>query len=326
MQMADARAMMRSRGALERGGYSSRAIATSVASREIRRLDRGWYVEGAEWDRLYSEGRHLLRVLAAHERQPGSSSFVFSHCSAAVLWGLPLFRVEPRRVHVSGIHANGHVAGGDPLIARHEVAVGAAEITVVGGIRCTSLSRTVADAIRFASEETAVSIADAALRLVAWNDPTRSYDVAAAESLRAQVRAHLPRGARGVRRARWVMGFADGRAQLPGESVSRLYLHHLGFAAPRLQVFLPGPDGSSFAVDFGLDDADAWGEFDGLGKYTDPTILAGRDTATAVLDEKRREDWIRGTTHRKFGRWESAHIRSAESLGARLASFHISPR
>lgn len=34
--------------------------------------------------------------------------------------------------------------------------------------------------------------------------------------------------------------FADGRAQLPGESVSRLYLDDLGFARPRLQVPFDG--------------------------------------------------------------------------------------
>lgn len=310
---------------MARAGLSGRALAAALDAGAIRRVGRGWYADADAWDAMYAEDRHLVRIAAAVERRPSASTLVFSHCSAAVLWGLPLFRTEPRRVHVSGIHANGHVTAGDPVLARHEVRVPGHDIVEIDGIRCTSLARTVADTIRAASEEAAIAMADAALRLVAWDARGLRYDTSAAETLRTAVRARLPHGGRGVVHARAIVGFADGRAQLPGESVSRWYLSLLGFAPPRLQVAIPGPVGKDDHVDFGLDDVDAWGEFDGLGKYSDPVMLAGRTPAEVVIDEKRREDWIRGTTGRPFARWELSHLRSPATLAARLRSFHLSP-
>jgi len=151
--------------------------------------------------------------------------------------------------------------------------------------------------------------------------------VDAAEDLRARVGECMQRQARarGVRRGRYVLSIADGRAQLPGESVSRLYLLRLGFATPRLQVPIPAPGGGNYLVDFGLDDVDAWGEYDGEGKYLDPQLRGAKTPEEVLLREKEREDWIRGTTHRRFPRWGKSSIASAQALGIRLAKFHITP-
>ena len=48
-------------------------------------------------------------------------------------------------------------------------------------------------------------------------------------------------GARGVKVARRIAEFSDGKAQLPGESVSRLQIVRLGFRSPRLQAPVAGP-------------------------------------------------------------------------------------
>lgn len=325
MLSLDARSIMWSRVDLERSGLSGRSILARVRDGEWHRVDRGWYVSQGDWRSATTETRHLVRVIAAHARRASPSSLVFSHCSAAVLWGLPLARLEPRRVHISGSRANGHVSGGDPLVSRHEVAVPARDIVDIGGMLCTSLARTVADFIRCATEEAGIALADAALRQVAWDASTRSYDLRAAGAFVAEVHERLPLGGRGVKRARWVLGLADGRAELPGESISRLQLLRLGFAAPRLQVPVAGPRGHWYFIDFGLDDAGAWGEFDGQGKYSDPAMLNGKDIATVVRQEKEREDWVRGTTNRKFARWESRHIATPAALQTRLAAFHIHP-
>jgi hypothetical protein len=42
-----------------------------------------------------------------------------------------------------------------------------------------------------------------------------------------------------------------------------------------------------------------------------------------LLDEKRREDWIRGVTQKRFVRVEDPHIVTTEALAARLAGFGI---
>jgi hypothetical protein len=181
--------------------------------------------------------------------------------------------------------------------------------------------------LRVATEETGIALMDAALRRVAWVDRGARYNVVEAERFVRQVTARLPRGGRGVRRARHVLTLGDGRAQLPGESISRLYLLRLGFASPRLQVAVPAPHGRRYFVDFGLDDADVWGEFDGRAKYVDAGLRAGGvDIESVVLAEKEREDWIRGTTGRRIVRWSTPHIVDESALRTRLAAFGVRPR
>src|SRR5690606_28748954 len=159
-----------------------------------------------------------------------------------------------------------------------------------------------------------VACADAALRSVAVSGNDQDERTAAQWRGSLAERAARSR-ARGVRQARRVIDFADGRAQLPGENVSRVQLKRLGFGPPDLQVRVVAPDGAEYRVDFGLDDVDAFGEFDGAGKYLDPALRGGRSIEQVVLDEKRREDVIRGVTGRRFVRWDDAHISTADALG-----------
>ncbi|MEU1972612.1 hypothetical protein ABZ477_13195 [Microbacterium sp. NPDC019599] len=278
-----------------------------------------------DWASAFPETRHLLRVVAADSARR-TDAVVFSHASAAVLRELPLFRFQPGAVHVAGLHTDG-VARTGPLVRHHEVAVPESDRDVVDGIPCTTLERTVFDLIRTTPRETAVAIADAALRLIAYNSGDRTYDEVAADTWRARLHLRIARstGARGIRQARWIAAFADGRAQLPGESVSRLYLSDLGFAPPRLQVPFPGPNGELLAIDFGLDDVGAWGEFDGEGKYFDPSILGSQTTRQTFAKEKEREDWIRGRSSRRFVRWGMPHIATPAALSQRLSLFGLTP-
>jgi len=301
-------------------------IAAAVADGTLIRLHHGVYVPGELWRRQFAEGRHLLRVAAVHGSRDGGGAVV-SHVSAGVAWGLPLYRLEPDLVHLSGGMVDGHTRSGRPRIARHEICVSDADRTLVQGVMCTSLERTVADVIRSLPIEAGISMADAAFRQVAWDEATHSYDDHAAAGFREAVRAHMERHrrARGVRLGRRVLALADGRAQLPGESVSRLRLVELGFAIAGLQTAVPAPDGGTYYVDFDLAEVGAWGEFDGVGKYTALARAAGLTIDEVLLAEKRREDWIRGTTNRRMPRWGSNDIATAATLRARLASFHIAP-
>ncbi|MFG6444105.1 hypothetical protein ACFXQA_02415 [Microbacterium sp. P07] len=287
-------------------------------------MRKGWFVTHTAWNDLWPEGRHLVQVAAASNDLVGGTH-VFSYVSAAVLWKLPLFRVAPLRVHATGttrLHA-----ASTPGVQRHEDRLDQADVVVVDGIRCTSLERTALDMARVSTPEAAVAVADAALTVGAGVD-YRAYDQRASEEWRESMSERLARvgSIRGIRQARWVMNFADGRAQLPGESVSRLQLSRLGFDSPSLQVPVPGPDGSTYWVDIGLDDVFSFGEFDGKTKYRDAAMLHGLSIDDVLLREKQREDWIRGTTHRRLARWGDEHIGTPELLGERLASFGIRPR
>lgn len=318
----DARAAILTRERLERESAAA-TIAAQHADGELIRLHSGRYVRTGDAGG-FIEDRHLRTIAAVHSRRQASAA-PFSHASAAVLWGLPLFRHVPEAVHVSDARHNGvvrHARG----VARHEVSVPDDDIVVIGGIPCTSLERTVFDVARTLPLASAVAVADAALRLVAWDPEDRVYDQGAASTWATAMEERIARarGARGIRQARWIMAFADGRAQLPGESMSRLLLHDLGFASPRLQVRLADSSHLYF-VDFGLDDAKAWGEFDGEGKYTDAQFRGERTPWEVVRAEKEREDWIRATTHRPLVRWGMQHLASPVTLGRRLAEFGIRP-
>lgn len=320
--IAELRALLFTPDGLAGRGWSQRGFRWTCSHGQIHRVRRGWYVYSSDWDALQPEARHLLHVIAVGEDARGGSP-VFSHLSAAVVHGLPLYRLTPTRAHVTVPLPNKHSSSSD--VVRHEAKLNERDIVVRDGIRCTSIERTVFDVARTVPMEPALVVADAALRTVAVDRRIQSEELA--ESWRQDLRDRAGRaaGARGIRSVLPVAEFADGRSESPGESVSRLQLVRIGFATPRLQVRVPGPADRDYWVDFALDDVLAFGEFDGKGKYLDEALRSGRSLEQTMLDEKVREDWIRGTTNRRYPRWGSEHIRTPEALAARLAAFGIRP-
>lgn len=319
--VADIAPAVRSARSLLGAGWSERAIDREARGGVLHRVRRGWYMDAAQWRELWPEGRHLAHSIAV--ARDSTASVPLSHTSAAVVWGLPLYRVRPARVHQTCGSPTRVSSGAD--VHRHIAPLPGDDIVIHYGLRITSLSRTVVDNIRLLPPEAAVALADAAERMMAQVGRQWNEDAVVAWRRGIARRIEAMAGARGIRQARWVSAFADGRAQLPGESVSRLQLVRIGFAVPDLQVPVRGPDGRWYYVDFGLRDVRAWGEFDGHGKYTDDDLRDGRSPAQVMLDEKRREDWIRGTSQMRMARWEDEHIASPARLAARLDSFGIRP-
>lgn len=319
--LARARELLLTRDDLFAAGLSDREITAQVAAEQLIRLRPGRYVNGSAWRDLWNEGRHLLRVLAVHlnSEAPGP---VFWGPSAAVLHGLPLYRLAPSRVHTVILgERHGRSRAG---VMWHYVGIEPEDIVQVGGLRCTSIDRTVLDLACGFPAEAGLSAADAAQRRETVNGQVQDAEGAAnwrARMLERASRVHT----RGIRRARDLLAFADGRAQLPGESVSRLQLHRLGYRGYDLQVHVAGLDGEDYWMDFGFPRARVFGEFDGEGKYLDPALRGARSMEEAILAEKRREDTVRGITGWRFARWTSEHIRSADALSKRLLAFGIRP-
>lgn len=304
-----------------------RRLRQALARGDVRRIHNGCYVLAADWDQAHEEDRHLLAVLSVCSRMSAAADDVVSHESAAVVHGLPLLRCQAPRVHLSGARTDGVVTA-RRRVARHRVTVSPDDRCVVEGIPCTTLERTVFDVVRLLPFEAALACADAALHLVAWHPRLRTYDADAAEEFRTRVRDRLAHasGARGVRQGRQVIDFADGRAASPLETISRWYLHVLGFAPPSLQVRVPGPvEGRWYEIDLGLDDVGAWAEVDGNTKYFELGLTRGASARQIFIAEKEREDWVRATTNRPFARWGASHLASAEVLGRRLTAFHLIP-
>jgi len=306
------------RSELDARGWHSRRIRQEVESGHLLSLRRGVYVSSSDVADLSPEQRIVVRARAYEvvARTPP----VFCGVTAAALLGLPVIR-DDGRLHVLAGEAR---PGAGEGVVRHRDIAGYSDAVRVGELLCTPLARTIVDVARHESRDTAVCVADAALRQVAFSPPG-TYDIDAAETLRDQAGRVAAATERGRARAERVLALADGRAQLPGESLSRLRLLDLGFASPALQVAVPGPHGSTYWVDFGLNDVDAWGEFDGMTKYRALADAAGEAPRAVVEREKQREDWIRGTTQRRLARWGWHDIRDAATLGRRLAMFGIVP-
>jgi predicted transcriptional regulator of viral defense system len=321
ISVSDALAILHTRADLLRRGLGDRQLRDLVIAGRIRRVRRGRYVMAEDWQSLWNEGRHLVEVVAAHlnARGPG---LLFCGPSAAVLHGLPLYRTQPRTVHVvTEDERHGRVHAG---IRWHHTSVVASDVVEVDGIRCTVIDRTVLDLSRSLSQEAAIAAADAALRADAVDGHVQDEERADVWRRRLIARAAAVHG-RGIRRARRVIEFADGRAQLPGESVSRWQLGVLGFRHLDLQVKVVGPSGENYWLDFGFPRSQAFGEFDGQGKYVDQSMRGARSVEQVVLDEKRREDAIRGVTGWRVVRWDSSDVISIERFAARLAAFGIRP-
>lgn len=242
-----------------------------------QRVRRGAYVDPAvlttsPGEHATARRRALARISGVVEaaRARGGGAPVLSHESAALVWGLLLWRL-PEQVHVISPHNPSSRAALD--VARHVLSVCPDDVTERDGVRLTTLERTVVDLARGRPVVDGLVIADDALRHGA--DPA---------AMVALVDAHP--GRRGVRRARTVLDLADGRAESPWETFTRLHVLAAGLPPPELQMVVATRLGE-FRADMGWRDWRVLIEFDGLVKYTE---LADGDPGRVVFEEKRRHD------------------------------------
>lgn len=302
-------------------GTAAQATSRGHPPDALLRVRRGVHVDAAEWEQAFPEQR--IRVAAeALLHQARGAPIVFSHASAAAYWGLPLHRARVTRVHVVQTHAR---ASSSSRVMRHAARITDDDVVwLAEDVGVTTLARTAFDMIRTLREEGALALMDAALRTAAQRAPgRRALNLDAAEAFRRELTARIraATGARGIRQAREIVDAGDARAESVGESVSRLYLTRLGVRGLDLQVRVPGPGDRDYEVDFDL--GEAWGEFDGEAKYTDPRFLRGRTPEQVLAEEKAREDWIRGTTGKPFARWGFTHLRDERTLARRLTAFGV---
>ncbi|QIK62489.1 hypothetical protein G7068_04140 [Leucobacter viscericola] len=293
-------------------------LRTNRRRQRVIVLSRGCYILSRDWEGLYNEGRQIAVALAHSDREVRTP--VFSHYTAAALLGLPLYRFSGIRVHET--YPQNDVRRSTARVMRHEGTLAEHEITEIAGVRVTNVNRTVLDLARLASAELALGCMDAALNLEFFADRESSVD--AQEIWRETAIAKLDGmpGARGVRRARRVLEFADGRAESVLESVGRLRFARAGILV-EIQVRVPGPNGHNLRPDFELLDHGAFAEADGVGKYFEKEMASGKDAKQLLREEKAREDWIRGTTKKMMYRFGIDDVETQERFEARFASFGV---
>ena len=235
-------------------------VAARLRAQEWRRAGRGAYVSAA----LLSDVRAtaVARIIGVHHQL--RAPHVFSHVSAAVLWGLPLWSV-PAEVHVYQACRPG--SRRDPSVRRHLGALDTAMVSAVRGLPVTTLARTAVDCARSMSPLAGLVVMDGTLR--AGVRP---------EELVALTR-HDPTG-RGMVRAREVIDLGDPGAESPQESALRFVVLRSGLPRPETQVRIETRLGT-FWGDVGWERWRTVLEYDGRPKYTSNEVL---------VQEKRRHD------------------------------------
>lgn len=272
---------------------------------------RGAYVPVEVWAALDADAHYRAMVHAAAALAERES--VFSHHSAAALWRLPVVGAWPHRVHVVAPGADG--GRSSSTVFRHTVGMPDA-VQSIEGLSVTTLARTVVDLARVTPFGQAVVFADAALHRTAHpigGVPSTSLD-------RAQLHGELAGVPlrQGTAKIFEVIEFADGAADRPGESLSRVSMLRAGITMPLLQIPLLGASGRRYFVDFWWPEFNVIGEFDGRDKYRRPEFLRGRTPEQALYDEKLREDDLRAAGH-GMSRWSWEVAVSPRKLAAHLA-------
>jgi hypothetical protein len=256
-------------------GYDHDDLRRLQRGGELVRVRRGAYVREPEADLGIAQRHRRLILGTAPQLRDGA---VFSHGSAAVLHGLPVWSGALTKVHVtrnrrgSGIKRN--------VVQVHGAPLAGPEIVLIDNMPVTSLCRTVLDLARTLPMTQAVAAGDRALAL---------------GLTRSELDAGLITMGRwpGVRAARRVVDFLDTRSESAGESVSRVRLMEEGLPAPEPQVEIFGPDGRLIArVDFYWKDQKTVGEFDGKLKYGQ-LLKPGQRIEEVIFEEKLREDSVR---------------------------------
>lgn len=275
-------------------GWTRSALRHAVRTDGLYVLRRGLLAAPPEAMDPWQQRLILHRHAAAAAGLAYPQALV-SHASAALLHGLPLLFV-PDRPCLTAAHDH---AGSVPAVHLHRSRVAPRERLRLGPVRACSPARAAVDIAREAGVAAGLVVADAALAvgLAGVNDLL----LGAARSTRR------PR----VGAARFVAEFADGLAESPLESVSRLRIAEVGLPAPLLQreIWIDG----QFVrrVDFYWDDLGVAGEADGWEKY--------RTDFRALEREKTKQELLESAGLPVI-RWSAADTREFAAVERRIRS------
>ena len=250
---------------------TSALAASRVRAGDWARVGRGAYLPVGAGDPRDEEHRRALAAIAA-VAHGSRAPVVFSHVSAALLWGLTLWRL-PDRVHV--LHPSRAGGARDRNVVRHTGKLPDEDVAGIAGLRVTSLERTVLDCAALLPPLDGLVVTDSAL-------------AAGASAGTLAARALAARGVRGIAKVRVVTAFGDDGAESAYESASRFVVLRAGLPRPETQVETRTHLGTSW-TDWGWPELGVLAEYDGRAKY---------DDRHAFMAEKRRHDAIVETGRR----------------------------
>jgi hypothetical protein len=259
-------------------GETDRNLAAAVRDGALVRLRRGFYVPADIYAAADPSARHLLDARAAVASQRGLVAL--TGVSAAALHGFAIHDTPLDVVHLVRLD-NGSTRTQAGIVhhgSRREIAE---EIGSYEGILASVPARAVWEVACRSSLEGGVVTADSALH--------RRPEIKDSLDALHDRFALFP----GSTKARSVMRLADGRADSPGESVTRVQFYRYGIPMPEPQFCVVGLRGELIGIaDFYWEHFRHLGEFDGKVKYQ-KLLRAGESASDCVIREKRREDAMR---------------------------------
>ncbi|MDE9367066.1 hypothetical protein PZ938_15725 [Luteipulveratus sp. YIM 133132] len=261
-----------------------RVLRDEQGDRTWTMVRHGVCIRSSDWTSLGTDDRHRAFVHAC-ALMARSGPPLFSHYSAAAVWGIPVADPWPRKVHV--LVRDSTRASRSGLVVRREDE----ECAYVerDGLRVTPPSRTVLDLTRDTGLLNGLVAADHAVR----------HGLCSRRELVAEVERVAP-GTPGRSDCGHLVELVDPVSASPGESLSRGQMFLLRFPRPRLQV--PHHDGQGLIgyVDFQWEGV--VGEFDGASKYGTDFAQTPEEMQETLVREKVREDRLRATGTR-VARW-----------------------
>jgi hypothetical protein len=244
------------------------AIRRALSSGDLVTQRRGVLV-GRRRIELASDPRdvHALAIETAIAGTPGPPVYACLG-SAALLHDIARLGRTPERVRLY------RARGGprrDEGVAVLVCGLPDDHVEIVSGLPSTTRARTAIDLARWVTFRSGVVVMDSTLH---------------GGATRSQLDAVTSRCARwpGIRKARQAVDFADGRAESPLESISRVAFCEMGLPAPEVQVPLGPDDYPVGIVDFYWEEFGVVGEADGLMKYD------GEDNRLSLRAEKLRQE------------------------------------
>lgn len=243
-------------------GIGARDVNKLIASGAIQRIQRGAYIYASDATGLRDDDRLRVRCIAAHK---AGLRGIFSHESAAVLWGLDLIAV-PARLNVC---SNAKSPSDRGRIRRYRYALDSDEVTVIPGtaIPVTTVTRTLQDCVRTMPFRNAVVLTDSVMRRGLLT-PEGVTD--ALTHLTGHGRSNGPLVVRAM----------DASSESAGESLTRCLLMEHELPSPVTQYPIVC-EGRRYRTDFAWPELRVILEFDGEQKYVD---YPGRDRQEAARD------------------------------------------
>ena len=243
-------------------GIGPKRIRKLVAEGSLQRIQRGAYIYTRDAQALTPEERLTVRCIAA---QMMGLQGIFSHTSAAVLWGLDLLTVP----QMLDAYSRSHCATDRERIHRHKTAITPEEATRLPGtsIMVTTVARTLQDCTRSMPFREAVVLADSIMRR-GLMDPREVTEILL--NLTGYGGSVGPLLAQAV----------DASSESAGESLTRCLLMEHRLPLPVTQYPI-SCEGRNYRVDFAWPEARVILEFDGEQKYVDHP---GRDRYEAARD------------------------------------------